>query len=216
MNSKPKSLPRPRSSLRCSLLFAVLALAAAAPAQAQPATTGTGTVGLVTPSGGFATFGQVGALAISDEADLGLFFTSRNGEKTATEIRVVPSADYFIAPNVSVGGVLAFDYIHADPETRSSFLLAPRIGLAVPLQPQLTLYGRAGIGLAHRNLDTGEGRAQSGLAVPFLLDVRVLFHLFDHVFVGAGPVFSADLLLTGDNNPRVITFGLDALLGIVF
>src|SRR5258708_7372956 len=64
------------------------------------------------------------------------------------ELRLHPSIDYFIAPNVSIGGVVGIRY---DSGTPSTTTLDPgvRAGYSLAIAPQVTFWPTVGIYYSH-------------------------------------------------------------------
>jgi len=152
--------------------------------------------------------------------------------RDGTEVRrsiigVVPSADYFVASRWSVGASVqvlhwAEDYDSTDPElglvaSRWTQLgVMPRLGYAVPLGSEVTLWPRLGVGGAlgfdEESLDHE--------ALQLTAELPVLFHLGRYVFASGG--FGATATLgRGEPESAIRRHGAIAVsgttaLGVVF
>ena len=108
------------------------------------------------------TFGDAGHVAISAERLFGYVHASRTQTVAGTEMTA--SQDYFtlltnpvgavsgfgwprigidafVAGGFSVGGALGFFYLSdQDEDSSTGFLLAPRIGFAVPVGPRVSIW----------------------------------------------------------------------------
>jgi hypothetical protein len=180
---------------------------AAAPADAQRA-------GSDTPFAGAAPlFGAKGQVVISSDAALS--FRKRNDDGTRFEL--VPAFDYFVSPNLSVGGFLRFVYDSAGDGHTAEFSLGPRVGYNILLSDIFSFWPKIGLSYAMtsttnrvnngQNVFVDQTSSSSGLALnifaPFLL------HPVPHFFVGFGPFI--DAALGGD--ARSTEFGARLTLG---
>jgi hypothetical protein len=163
----------------------------AAPAYAQRARSDTPF------SGAAPLFGTEGQLVISSDAALS--FRKSNDERTTFEL--VPAFDYFIVPNLSVGGFLGFVYDSFNDRHDTKFSLGPRVGYNILLSDIFSFWPKIGLSYATSSTTTRSNVGQntfadvstssSGLALnifaPFLL------HPVPHFFVGFGPFIDAGL-----------------------
>jgi hypothetical protein len=181
------------------LACAVLLMPALGSAQDPSADTGAG------PS---RVFGDVGQLAISSDAA----FSIEHRSSDATTISFGPAADYFVMKNLSIGGLLLFNYQSAGAVDSTRFQIGPRVGYNLPFTDMLSLWPKLGFSFTHDNISTeSEGVeddtevtiSRSGSHFTLNLFAPLMFHPVPHFFVGFGPFLDADL--SGDN--KVTTFG---------
>ena len=144
-------------------------------------------------------FGAPGQIAISGEMEGHL----HNG----WELRLHPALDYFIAPNVSVGGALGITYDHPGSPSPSvtTVEVAARVGYNLNIVDRISFWPRVGIAYSHTSVASSPSTSSSSTALT--LFAPFLYHLVPHLFVGAGPSFG--LSLNGGGN----SYGLDTIVG---
>ena len=143
-------------------------------------------------------FGATGQWAISGDFEGHL----RNG----WELRLHPSLDYFIAPNVSVGGLVGFTYDSGGPSTTID--LGVRAGYNLNVAERISFWPKVGIVFHHNSFGGSNGTASTSSSSTALeIFAPFLLHLVPHLFVGAGPFF--DLPLDGGGNG----YGLQTVVG---
>src|SRR5260221_10674465 len=165
--------------------IAGLTLAPAA-AQAQPATGGP----FAQPPGpnGFGTPGQ---LVFDGTATFSIVkVTSGN-----TTITLRPALDYFIIPNVTIGGVVGFSTSSGRFAT-TTVAIGARAGYNVNLNDKISVWPTAGFSYAHSDVSDGGG---SNSSWAFNIYAPFLFHLVPHFFIGVGPFLDVGLS-DGDQN----------------
>ncbi|HET6146034.1 MAG TPA: hypothetical protein VFH68_00760 [Polyangia bacterium] len=137
-------------------------------------------------------FGAPGQIVIRGDFEGHL----RNG----WELRLHPAIDYFIANNVSIGGVVGLQY-NSGPST-TTVELGVRAGYNLAIVNQVTFWPTAGIFYSHFSNDMTSGSSTFlEIFAPFL------YHIVPHFFVGAGPIFDLSL----DNNGN--GYGLQTVIG---
>jgi hypothetical protein len=157
-----------------------------------------------------ATFGNKGQVAIA--GDFTVSFLHANGTSTLV---LAPAIDYFIAPQLSLGGQVSFEYSSFDPGSSSSFGLAPRVGYNIPLAPMFSLYPRAGFSFRHATFSPGGGTSRDANLLGLFVFAPFLFHPVPHFFVGFGPSLSGDIA-GGNDADHFLTFGLESTVGGYF
>lgn len=191
----------PSRSLALVSLTLGLALAPGGRAHAQGETGGFAPA--AEAGSGFGAQGQI-ALSLGGTADQYLFFHKDGG---AWQLQLAPAADYFLAPRLSVGGVVAYSHASGGGATNdngtTTFRIAPRVGYAVDFTDKIGVWPLGGVAFDVRwaNHDTATNTFVV-LYAPFI------YHLAPHFFVGLGP--SANVRLTGNDDT---SWGLDTLLG---
>ena len=171
------------------------------------------------------TFGDAGHVAISAERLFGYVHASRTqtavgGMETSTSqdyftLLTNPAGvasgygwprigiDAFVTHGLSVGGALGFFYLSdQDEDSTTGFLLAPRIGYALPVGPRVAIWPRAGMTYWHISNNPSASDAESSssavavtveVPVTILLAPRVAFTIGPTVDVGVGGSTSASL-----------------------
>ena len=147
-------------------------------------------------------FGDAGQVVIgvdvpfqNEASQFGLVRSNVSGG-TSTIVVVRPSADYFFTPHVSVGGLIGYargDVAFGDPGASSQssiteLMAGVRAGYDVRMTDLVSIWGRIELIYAHIS---GIG---SGSEVPVIVNIPVLLHPAPHFFLGAGPMFSRDLI----------------------
>jgi hypothetical protein len=194
---------RPPRSVSAALALALGSsmLAGAARAESEPASSG-----FAPAPDAVAGFGAAGQLALSMGSTAGEYFAFHKGGG-AWQLALAPAADYFIAPHVSVGGVLAYGHSSGGSGTNSqgtdTFRIEARAGYVFALNERLGLWPLGGLALDH--VSANHASTSSTFVT---VNVPLLYHLAPHLFVGGGP--TADFNLTG---PAGNEYGLEALLG---
>ena len=171
-------------------LLAAVAFASASPAAAEEAARSGGFAPTAVAGGGF---GGVGQIAISGDLEAHL--------RSGWEIRIHPAADYFIIPNVSVGGVAGITYTSGSPGT-TVIDIGARAGYSLGITDKIGIWGRTGIFYSHYSR-----HPDSSSTTLFRLDAPILYHLAPHVFAGIGPYFTQNLGGGGHG------YGLDSIVG---
>jgi hypothetical protein len=169
-------------------------------------------------------FGDAGHVAISAERLFGYVHASRT--QTMAGVETTASQDYFtlltnpvgavsgygwprigidafVTQGLSVGGALGFFYLSdQDEDSTTGFLLAPRIGYALPVGPRVSIWPRAGVTYWHISSNpSGTDTEASASAVAVTVEVpvtillapRVAFMIGPTVDVGVGGSTSASL-----------------------
>jgi hypothetical protein len=163
-----------------AFLFLFIGLVSASPVSAQPLGNGAG------------AFGAAGQIVITGELEGHL----HNG----WQLHLQPSADYFIATNVSIGGTIGFTH-NSGPPSSDFFNLGVRAGYNLAISNPVTFWPMVGITVGHAFGTGGSTSTDLHIFAPFL------FHLVPHLFVGAGPDF--DLPLNGGGTG----YGLQTVVG---
>ena len=175
-------------------LAALLALTVSTQAVAQERTIGTG-------------FGSQGRLVISEDAQFDLGFDTNGDGPGYLLLRIRPSMDYFVAPNLSIGAFLDLGLVSGDGFSETTVGLGGRVGYNIPLGTRLSIWPRLGLGLVHESNDSGAFDS-SGTFFNVIIDAPLLYHPADHFFVGVGPTLN---IRAGDADG--VFFGLTSLVG---
>jgi hypothetical protein len=176
-------------------------------------------------------FGERGQIALSGDnvlsnIELAIVHSSVSMNRgSTTAFAFQPALDYFVSPNVSVGGVLGIVKATTPFGTASvdatSVVVGARAGYNVVLSSAVTLWIRAGFEYRHDSFSLA-GTSSSGYSIPFVIFAPVLWHPAPHFFVGAGPAFSTELVSktevmnTSRDNAKTTDFGIASTLGGYF
>lgn len=169
-------------------------------------------------------FGQVGQLTIASDFSVDFAYTSVKPavgpSSSATLIRVAPALDYFIVRNVAIGGVAGITYekTSSGPSART-LEVGPEIGYAVLVSPRVSLFPK--LGASYRNIDVSSSSALGGTIsrtehhVALKLAIPILVHPFEHLFLGAGPLLSYDILsrAAGQKGAKATSIALSFIIG---
>jgi hypothetical protein len=146
-------------------------------------------------------FGNAGQLVISDDLRAGLLYTSfSEGDASATDFQLQPAVDYFVIPNLSVGGQLSIRYNTDDDGSGDSIDttlvgIVPRVGYNIPLGSLASIWPRVALGYVHASISTGVPSVSvSGYSIVLEAFAPFLFHPVPHFFIGGGPIVSTELV----------------------
>jgi hypothetical protein len=168
--------------------------------------------------------GELAQIAISDDLQVSAVRDSSSlaGRTTTnhTIIMLQPALDYFIAPNVSLGGQvrIAFDSVDTGSGTTADTTvigLLPRIGYVIAFSPTTVIWPRAGLGYVHMSSGDGVQQATTGYRVPLELFVPIIFQPIPHFFIGGGIRVATDLVSKVEdmNAFKLTEIGLVSTLG---
>ena len=161
-------------------------------------------------------FPQQGNFVITNQADLG--FTQKLNDPTSTSIVIHPALEYFVIPNLSIGGEVIFAYTSQSfgndtgvgPTSFSvtQFGLGPEVGYDVSLSDTWSVWPKAELGFVNSSPNEGDSSFNLFLQIsaPFLV------HPAEHFFFGVGPALHVDL--TGD--AKTTSIGVNFTIGGYF
>jgi opacity protein-like surface antigen len=145
-------------------------------------------------------FGAVGQLVFDGTAAFSIVKV-KDGNTT---FLLRPAVDYFIIPNVTVGGVVAFS-TQSGHFARTLIALGVRAGVNFNINDKLSIWPTGGFSYAHADISDGGGSSSSWA---FNLYAPFLFHAAPHFFLGAGPFLDVGL---SDNDTTA--FGIQSVIG---
>jgi hypothetical protein len=152
-----------------------------------------------------AGFGALGQWVLTMGFDRGEYAAFHGHTGGGWDIAIAPSADYFIASRISVGGVIGFRH---DSAGDTNVNLGGRGGFSLAISGPLTFWPTAGITIDIAHTPSAPNVPSNTNTNAFLrVFAPFLYHLVPHLFVGLGPSF--DIGFNGGGN----TFGIDAVLG---
>jgi hypothetical protein len=126
--------------------------------------------------GSAADLGKQGNFVISNRANLGFSQSFHGGGPT---IDLAPELDYFIVPNVAIGGALI---LHHD-DHNSTFGVQPQAAYHLVISDSWSFWPRLAVTLTAGS----PGDVSVELSAPFLL------HPVEHFFFGFGPSLTTDV-----------------------
>jgi hypothetical protein len=206
------------------LLSSSLMLLLAAPALAQQWPAADPSYGATDPTmaSGPEMFGAPGQMVISSSFDFDFRYISQsfmNNSVSATELVISPDLLFFLAPNLAVGGLVSFDYISGENDfSQTGLSLGPALAYNFWISPKGSLFPTVAVLYTRvsQELRTATGKmSSSGYDVSLLLRIPVLFHPFQHVFVGVTPFTEIDFVAKeeGMDTSKTRTFGLTLDIG---
>lgn len=153
-------------------------------------------------------FGETRQLAISSDAALSITHYSPGD---TTEISLQPAVDYFVIPNLSVGGFIGLNYTTTETTTTVRFGVGPRVGYNLTLSDLVSIWPKVGFSFSTTNteFEGDDADTNDNTAIALNLFVPFMFHPATHFFAGFGPFLDTDL--SGDD--KVTAFGLKLTLG---
>lgn len=220
------------ASTALSLLFAVRAASAQEPPgemekqpSVAPAAPGAEAESAGGEKGGHEEFGEAGVIAVEAATGLEVAQTSTKaaqGENPESRlaVRVEPSFHYFVAENISVGALLAFELQKQGDEKEQGIALGPLVGYNLPLGEHLSLWPKVGAAyvlLSRKEPSaTGTGtESMSGNKIVAMAEVPVLVHVASHFHFGIGPFIRMDVSskIEGKDADKDTTVGLLGAIG---
>ena len=172
---------------------------------APMATTSSGGGGLNVSSAPFGGARQM-AFVMMDRDDFPFNYSKSGGDSWHLHFR--PALDYFLQPNVSVGGNVVVDTGGGS----STVGLGARAGYHVALSDLVSLWPLVGLSFSHTSVNNGPSTSMTTLDI----NVPFLFHLVPHFLLGVGPFFSLPLTKSGAMANKDPSYGLTALVGGYF
>ncbi|MGH7293345.1 MAG: hypothetical protein ACRELB_00355 [Polyangiaceae bacterium] len=177
-------------------------------------------------------FGDQGQLVISNDADLSFLghSTSDNGG-SSWALKVEPAVDYFVIPNLSIGGVVLIEHTSVSPPSQpgvatnssstTTYGVGARIGYNIALADSLSFWPKLALIYGGSSYDPGGGQqGGSGSAFDVQVFAPLLLHPINHFFLGIGPFVQTDLTSSASNAgvsvqnpPKTTEYGLMFDLG---
>jgi hypothetical protein len=137
--------------------------------------------------------------------------------------------DYFMIDRLSVGASATYFHISDDVPgstssvTFSGFLVAPRLGYALPLASAVSVWPRVGVTFTKFSIETSGVPSQDRTAFALTLEAPFVFTVTSHVFLSLAPTFDLGLAgsvpntaSSGTTDQTVTNFGIEAALGAFF
>jgi hypothetical protein len=128
---------------------------------------------------------------------------------------LAPAIDYFIIPQLSLGGQILFTYEGNDNVSSTAFGIGPRIGFNLPLGAMFSLFPRAGFYITHITDSTEAGGvtvSQSATYFGLFLYAPFLWHPVPHFFIGLGPGLRG-YVAGGNESAHRLTISLESTVG---
>ena len=169
-------------------------------------------------------FGLPGQIAVSADLQLALIHSSA-GSSSDTSFVIQPAGDYFVAPHISVGGLIGYGRgsssttvgVASVGTTTTALVIGARGGYDLRLTPQISLWPTLTLGYVHLSTSVGNTDT-SGYTVPLEIFAPFLFHVAPHIFLGLGPIFGAELAnsVEGRSQSKTIRYGFQSVVGGYF
>jgi hypothetical protein len=157
-------------------------------------------------------FGAPGQVTIA--SDFGISFIHYS-DAEFSELVLEPALDYFIAPNLSVGGKVRFDYSKNKGGSTSALGVGPRVGYQLPLADMFSVFPKLGFFLEHVSSSVSGGASSGYTLFSLTIDVPFLWHPVPHFFIGIGPTLFANIA-GATSAQRDVQFGLVSTVGGFF
>ena len=169
----------------------------------------------------FVKFGSRGHVVLDGRAFVGHAARSQLGEEY-TEVGVGVSLGYFLVQNFAIDGTLVLGYGTGSRADRTEAALGGGAHVNIPLTTSLSFYPGARLSLGYTRMgykDLGFPTGSVSIdrdALSLILEAPLLFHLVEHVFIGAGPLLTTDLVVEGEgsNANRQTLIYLDVSIGV--
>lgn len=154
-----------------------------------------------------AGFGVPRQWVFSTDAELSFRRTTLSGQDgSVTSLTIAPGVDYFIIPNLSIGGGIGIYYTKTGESNATKFSIGPRVGYNFEISKLFSVWPKLGFSYSHANQDAAIDEAN---ALAINIFAPVLLHPAEHFIVGFGPFVDADL--SGDT--RSTSWGLKLTMG---
>jgi len=141
-------------------------------------------------------FGAQGTLAVSNDANVDFIATTAGGN-TSWAFVLAPAADYFVIPNLSVGGQIEYGHSHATSSGSDSagttsadlntFAIGPRVGYNIGINDMLSFWPKLELLFADVFGDVSANTFDLVIFAPLMV------HPAPHFFAGLGPFLQTDL-----------------------
>lgn len=170
--------------------------------------------------------GDQGQVAISGDLRFGLTYTDvDSGGGNSTQFVIAPAADFFVADNVSVGGIVTVSYANIDIQGGDANVVGigvgPRVGYVFRLSDQVAFWPKAGFAFDYATsfqdgTDVDFAKLNLNLFAPFVFEPASNF------FIGVGPTVGYDVWseVSGGGSsvdgPKVLTVGFATQVGGFF
>jgi hypothetical protein len=179
--------------------------------------------------GGQQRFGDQGQLVISNDANVSLIgtSTSNSGPSTLT-FTVQPALDYFVIPNLSIGGFVLFTHAGessggpaSTSQSSNAYGVGARVGYNIGITDTISFWPKLALLFDGSSTSPPNGAAGTSTSA---FDVQIfapfLLHPVKHFFFGLGPFVQTDLTssystggASANNPPKTTEYGLMFDLG---
>jgi hypothetical protein len=180
-------------------------------------------------SGPSTDMGQTGNIAIDADFKVALGWVSTSppmgSSQSTTVIALDPSVDYFISPNLSIGGAVLLQHTNEEiPNSSNSVTatqigLAPRVGYVIPVGPQLSIWPRGGLAYTHTTFSVTGSPDETQSVWALVASAPLLYHPVPHFFLGLGPAVRVDLSSsvsaggTSMDSNKTTSLAIESLIG---
>ena len=170
-------------------------------------------------------FGGAGVIVISDDVQLAVTQVSYDSQGVSTkrtQVELRPALDYFVLPNLSVGGQLIFGYTSIDvgsSNTNSKELgLLGRVGYTFAISPTTSIWPRIAFGYDQPSNQTSSAAGSNQQSISLQVYAPIVFQPVPHFFIGGGPIVSTQVIskVNDADAPKATIIGLQSTIGGYF
>jgi hypothetical protein len=164
------------------------------------------------------SLGQKGQISIAGDFQISIVSESTDADNDESDLDIVisPALDFFIAPNLSVGGQVVFAREDQGELEAQTFGAGARVGYVIGLG-KVSIWPRAGFTFARTSFEFGEADTTlTGLSLNVF--APVLYHPVDHFYLGLGPKLDYDVYADDDTDdaPKTTAIGIVSTIGGYF
>jgi hypothetical protein len=164
------------------------------------------------------SLGQKGQISIAGDFQISIVSESTDADNDESDLDIVisPALDFFIAPNLSVGGQVVFAREDQGDLEAQTFGVGARVGYVIGLG-KVSIWPRAGFTFARTSFEFGEADTTlTGLSLNVF--APVLYHPVDHFYLGLGPKLDYDVYADDDTDdaPKTTAIGIVSTIGGYF
>jgi hypothetical protein len=161
--------------------------------------------------------GRQGQIAIRSDLDLSITHSKQEEIQQIDEgvvvsvVRLVlgPSADYFVAPGLSLGGRLVYSYTKDGDKSTTGLGVGPRVGYFADFGRGVGLWPQFTYQLARTSPSRGTPKDTSSIQ----LSLPLVIEMVDHFFLATGPYYSQEV---GSNRKNTDVIGISTQVGGYF
>lgn len=163
-------------------------------------------------------FGEAGAFSLSIDQSFLRSSVDAFLVQGTIEAAVFPAHHFSLG--MTFGGAYTGNAGDAKPGTNlAGFRAGPRIGYDFVLGRRASLWAQTGLDVRAFHASSGDGGSSTdGVALAYALDARFLIHPSRGFFIGAGPLFSIDLInsVRSHDVPKSWVIGMAGMVGGAF
>jgi hypothetical protein len=163
--------------------------------------------------------GQKGQVAIAGDFQVSIVSESTDADNDESDLDIVvaPALDFFLAPNLSLGGQVIFARQDQGELEIQTLGAGARVGYVIGLG-KISIWPRAGLTFTRSDIEFGDADG-TGSALTLNLFAPVLYHPVDHFFLGIGAKLDYDVYADDDGDgdaAKQTSIGLVSTVGGYF